>query len=114
MLKLSLEDGTMSSFEGTCPLSQQQLVDEYFIEVRAKLLDVAAFLDRLERSTDQNAAQDFRLLAMQEALEALSARTPQRVQTIQMIFSDPNTELLPELDRKSAFGAFNHHKEEAR
>ena len=36
----------MARHSGTCPLTQQQLIDEYFMEVRAKILDVAAFLER--------------------------------------------------------------------
>lgn len=104
----------MSSFEGTCLLTQQQLVDEYFMEIRAKLLDVAAFLDRIDRSVEHNAEQDFRLVAMQKALQALCSEESGRVYAMQMIFSDPNTELLPQLDRKSAFGAFDLTKGEAK
>ena len=32
------------------PLSPQALVDEYFIENRTRLLEIAAFLDRLDRA----------------------------------------------------------------
>ena len=34
----------------TCPLTGPQVVDLYFMEHRAKLLDLAAFLDRLDRA----------------------------------------------------------------
>ena len=102
----------MNRQDGTCPLTQQQLIDEYFIEVRAKLLDVAAFLDRMDRSVDRNAEDDFRVLAMRQALQALCAGTPGRTYDIQMIFSDPTTEPLTQLDRKSAFGAFDHRRRE--
>jgi len=102
----------MKQQDGTCPLTQQQLIDAYFMEVRAKMLDVAAFLDRMDRSVDHNAEDDFRILAMRQALQALCARAPGRVYDIQMIFSDPTTEPLVQLDRKSAFGAFDHHRGE--
>ena len=102
----------MKQQDGTCPLTQQQLIDEYFMEVRAKLLDVAAFLDRMDRSVDRNAEDDFRMLAMWQALQALCARTPGRVYDIQMIFSDPTNEPLAQLDRKSASGAFDHRRGE--
>jgi hypothetical protein len=36
--------------ESTCPLTGPQVVDLYFMEQRAKLLDIAAFLDRLDRA----------------------------------------------------------------
>ncbi|MBA2447808.1 MAG: hypothetical protein H0V51_07270, partial [Chloroflexi bacterium] len=48
---------------GTCPLSQRQLLEEYFIEHRTKILDLAAFLDRLDRAREQDAGDDFRLRA---------------------------------------------------
>ena len=102
----------MNRQDSTCPLTQQQLIDEYFMEIRAKMLDVAAFLDRLDRSVDRNAEDDFRMLAMRQALQALCAGTPGRTYAIQMIFSDPTTELLMQLDRKSAFGAFDHRRGE--
>ncbi len=102
----------MNTWKDTCLLSQQQLVDEYFIEMRAKLLDVAAFLDRLDRSTDHNAEEDFRMEAMRLALRLLSEATTDRVYSMQMLFSDVTTEPLAELDRKSAFGAFNYRRTE--
>jgi len=97
----------MTKLDGICPLTQQQLIDEYFMEVRAKIIDVAAFLERMDRSVERNAEEDFRMVAMRQALHALSVGTTDRVYVIQMIFSDPTTEPLMQLDRKSAFGAFN-------
>src|SRR5215472_12950045 len=104
----------MKPQEGTCPLTQQQLVAEYFLEIRARILDVAAFLDRMDRSVDRNAEDDFRMVAMRQALRTLGAGGSNRVYDIQMIFSDPTTEPLMQLDRKSAFGAFNPHKDEVK
>ena len=102
----------MNTWEHTCLLSQQQLIDEYFMEVRAKLLDVAAFLDRLDRSVERNAEDDFRLVAMRQALRMLAAEAADRVSCLQMLFSDLTAEPLAELDRKSAFGAFNQRRNE--
>jgi hypothetical protein len=102
----------MNSQVGTCPLTQQQLINEYFMEVRAKILDVAAFLDRMDRSVDRNAEDDFRMVAMRQALQALCTGIPSRVYDIQMIFSDPTIEPLMQLDRKSAFGAFDRRRNE--
>ena len=102
----------MKQQDNTCPLTQQQLIDEYFMEVRARILDVAAFLDRMDRAAERNAQDDFRMVAMRQALQALYAGTSGRVYDIQMIFSDPTTEPLMQLDRKSAFGAFDYRKRE--
>ena len=89
------------------PLTRSQLVDEYFIENRTKLLDLAAFLDRLDRAGDENGARDFRMQAFHEALQALCSDTPSRITQVQMIFSDPTTEPLEKLDQKSARGAYD-------
>lgn len=93
------------------PLTREALLDEYFIENRTRLLDLAAFLDRLDR-TGGPAAADFRLEAFAEALSALCLPLPSRVKKIQMIFSDPTSEPLEALDRKSAGGAYNPHRME--
>jgi hypothetical protein len=85
----------------------QQLVDEYFIENRTRLLDIAAFLDRLDRAGDGEATSDFRVRALREALAVLRDGDFPRVDRIQMIFSDPTTEPLPTLDQKSARGAYD-------
>ena len=87
------------------PLSQQDLIDEYFMEQRARIMDVAAFLDRLDRAAEQNGNDDFRLVAMRKAMHELVGDEPGRVERVQMIFSDQNTDLLDELDRKAAYGA---------
>jgi hypothetical protein len=92
---------------GTCPLTQQQLIDEYFIEHRTKILDIAAFLDRFDRASTRDADDDFRIVAFRKALASLlEPRDGTRMHQVQMLLSDPRTDLLPELDRKSAFGAF--------
>lgn len=88
------------------PLSGKELVDEYFIENRTRLLEIAAFLDRLERADPSYAAQDFRMKAFTEALANLSLSTD-RLDRIQMLLSDPTTEPLKALDRKSAIGAYD-------
>ncbi len=104
----------MRSYAGTCPLSQKQLIDEYFMEHRTKILDIAAFLDRLDRSIERNAEADFRMVAFREALSALCPTDSERVERVQMIFSDPTTEPLEHLDSKSAFGAFGRANGEER
>ena len=88
------------------PLSAKELVDEYFIENRTRLLEIAAFLDRLEGVDPSYAAQDFRMQAFNEALAHLG-RPLDRLDRIQMLLSDPTTEPLGALDRKSAIGAYN-------
>jgi hypothetical protein len=92
---------------GTSPLTQRELIDEYFMEHRVKVLDLAAFLDRLERARELDAEDDFRLRSVRSALDVLADGRGGRVQRVQMIFSDPRSELLDELDTKSAKGAYD-------
>jgi hypothetical protein len=90
-------------------LNQREVLDEYFIENRTRLLEIAAFLDRLDRAPGP---QDFRRRAFEEALRALGA-SEHRVEEVQALLSDRTTEPLPALDRKSAFGAYNRWNGEA-
>jgi hypothetical protein len=101
----------MTHSAGTCPMTTRQLVDEYFIENRTKLIDIASFLDRLDRSLDQSDERDFRMKAFLQALEVLASDSSSRVQKIQMILSDPTTEPLDGFDLKSARGAYEPKKE---
>jgi hypothetical protein len=87
-------------------MTGEELIDEYFIENRTKLLDIAAYLDRLDRVSDGGSGRDFRMQAFQEALQVLSSTSPARITQIQMIFSDPTSEPLEKLDQKSARGAY--------
>jgi hypothetical protein len=97
----------VASPSGSCPLTQQQLIDEYFIEHRTRILDIAAFLDRFDRASAQDAEDDFRMRAFRKAVAALlDSESGGRMRAVQMLLSDPRTDLLPELDRKSAFGAY--------
>jgi len=89
----------------TSPLSPRELVDEYFIENRTKLLEIAAFLDRVDRADPSYAAGDFRMRAFAESLAALDGQN--RMDRVQQILSDPRTTPLDALDRKSALGAYD-------
>jgi hypothetical protein len=100
----------MKSHPRTSPLTATELVDEYFIENRTKLLDIAAFLDRLDRTDPACASTDFRMRAFTEAVAALTSPDPtgpDRIGRVQMLFSDPTIEPLEALDRKGAVGAFD-------
>lgn len=103
----------MTAHTPTCPLSATQIVDEYFIENRTRLLEIAAFLDRLDRAGGAHAARDFRIQAFADAIDALSA-PGDRLMRIQLLLSDPTIEPLQHLDRKSALGAFDRGRTEAR
>ena len=89
------------------PLTATQLVDEYFIENRNRVLELAAFLDRIDRADPTLSDRDFRMRVLQDALAMLASGAPDRLLQIQMLLSDPTTEPLAALDRKGAKGAWD-------
>ncbi len=98
----------MAGHAGTCPLTQRELIDLYFLEQRNNLLGLAAFLDRLDRSVELDGEDDFRIRALRESLQVLAgAGEEDRVERVHAILSDPRTDLLPALDQKAAKGAYD-------
>lgn len=88
-----------------CPMKAQQIVDRYFIEHRAKLIDLAAFLDRVERGGGESADDDNRLRALRKGISMLSDGRPERARRILELLSDHTTEPIPEAQTQSALGA---------
>lgn len=84
-------------------MKRQQLLDLYFLDARARLIDLAAFFDRLERAEGE---ADFRLNALQNALAHLSRNEPKRAETILLSLSDPTTKPIPAATTKAACGAW--------
>jgi hypothetical protein len=79
------------------------LVDHGFIPVRAKLIEVAAFLDRVERHA---VADDFRCAALRDAAQLLVDGKPERARRILEKLSDPTTEPEAKSSGKAALGAW--------
>lgn len=78
-------------------------MDQGFIPVRAKLIEVAAFLDRVER---HDVADDFRCAALRSAAELLVDGKPERARRILESLSDPTTEPDLKSSGKAALGAW--------
>jgi hypothetical protein len=79
------------------------VVEQGFIPVRAKLIDVAAFLDRVERHA---VADDFRCAALRTAAALLVDGKPERARRILESLSDPTTEPEQKSTGKAALGAW--------
>jgi len=99
---------SVSSEQATCPLNRQQVLDRYFLEHRAALLDLAGFLDRLDRAQpDEHEGDTYREVSMKRAIEALNDGEGQRAKRIQQVFSDPTDEPAASAkDRASTDGAY--------
>ena len=73
-------------------LKPEQVLDSYFPEVRAWLIQIAAVMDRYDRAAEQGrpAVDDARLRRFAASLEVLAnSTTADRAQRIQRIFADP-------------------------
>jgi hypothetical protein len=69
-------------------MTARQVLDRYFLEVRCKLLEIAAVLDRIDRADGAEAtADDPKLRGIRQALAVLSDAEPDRAERIQMLFS---------------------------
>jgi hypothetical protein len=70
------------------PLPAPQALDAYFLEARAKLLDLAAILDRIGRGVESgNVAKDPRLEKIHQAFDILKDQSGGRAERIQQVFS---------------------------
>jgi hypothetical protein len=83
--------------------TRQEVLDLYFLEARHKLIEIAAFLDRVQRA---KGATDFRLRAFHEALGRMVRAKHDRASRVLLAFSDPTTEPIPAATTKSACGAW--------
>ena len=84
-------------------MTRKQVLDLYFMDARCKLLDIAAFLDRVDRAAGD---ADFRLKAFRAALAELNGKDPQRAKGVLMSLSDPTPEPIAIATTKAASGAW--------
>jgi hypothetical protein len=77
---------TPTSFEIKSMMTATQILDREYLEIRGKILEVAASLDRLDRA-EGNLRNDARMKLLHEALQVLVADEPDRAEQVQMICS---------------------------
>lgn len=73
------------------------------MDARSKLIDLAAFIDRIERAQGQ---EDFRMGAFREALKELEQGKAERAKAVLLSLSDPTTEPIAAATTKAACGAW--------
>ena len=81
--------------------SKQELLDLQFIDARHKLIDIAAFLDRIDRHPGE---PDYRYEALQNALPILLSDRPDRARAVLEFFSDHTTKVSESAPFQGAFG----------
>ena len=84
-------------------MTRQQVLDLYFMDARSKLIDLAAFLDRLDRAEGE---ADFRQAGLRKALQELNKNHSERAKGVLLALSDPTTEPIPVATTKAASGAW--------
>lgn len=83
-------------------MKETNLIDHGFMDARIKLIDVAAFLDRVER---HGQTDDYRYHALKDAINELQSDEIGRVAKILNRFSDHSAEPIDKADIQGAFGA---------
>jgi hypothetical protein len=73
------------------PLTAAEVLEREFLTIRARILEVGAMLDRLERAEGE-VRLDPRCQRIQRALAVLAQDSVSRAEQIQMIFSLPYEE----------------------
>jgi hypothetical protein len=96
------------------PLSPSAVLDRVYLEIRCKLLDIAACLDRVARSDDQRHKAgaldaDPRLAEISKGIEILSSPGHDRAERIQMLFSDPYVPHWSRRESRATNGAAPHN-----
>ena len=96
----------MSDFNplaSTACRTRDQVADLHFMDARYKLLDLAAFLDRLEKATGSD---DHRIRGFRAALPFLLKSGDNRVAQILNLWSDPSVVPIEKADTKAASGVW--------
>jgi hypothetical protein len=84
-------------------MTRQKVMDQYFMDARHKLIDIAAFLDRVEGAEGK---EDFRMAAFRDAIKHLDDSGNDRAKDVLMAFSDPTEEPIATAPGKGACGAW--------
>lgn len=91
------------------PLSAAAVLDRVYLDVRCKLLDVAASLDRVARAEGGDDVQsDARLTQIRQGIEILSSDAFDRAEQIQLLFSDPYVPNWNSREKAAGNGAERH------
>jgi hypothetical protein len=84
------------------PPEPVKIPDLSFMDARFKLIEIAAFLDRVQRAGQED---DFRVQALKKALTHLSTTEANRAKKILLSFSDPTLDPIPKATMQGALGA---------
>jgi hypothetical protein len=92
-------------------MNRQQILDLYFLDARHQLIELAAFLDRVERAEGKD---DFRLKSFRAALAKLGGKRKDKAREVLLAFSDPTRQPVAKAEGKGAAGAWNSKNKTSR
>jgi hypothetical protein len=70
----------------TAPRPSEAVLEQEFLPLRAKILEIAAGLDRLDRA-EGDARRDGRRQRIEQAIRLLLDESPRRAEQVQLLFS---------------------------
>ena len=85
-------------------MTRQQVLDLYFMDARSKLIDLAAFIDRVEHAQGK---EDFRMTSFRKALAQVMQPQPDKAKQVLLALSDSTTEPIATATTKAACGAWS-------
>ena len=85
-MKLQVQQRITILLNTVTMLSAAETLNREFLEIRCKILELAAALDRLDRSQGA-VTDDPRLIKLREALGTILEQSSDRAEQVQMIFS---------------------------
>lgn len=89
------------------PLRAIDALDLYFMENRSRVLDLAAFLDRIDRYEGADEAKaDFRYQALMRIIDILRSEPEGRTKAVQVALSDLTCEPVDSAAGLKAYGAW--------
>jgi hypothetical protein len=91
------------------PQTAPAVLERVYLDIRCKLLDIAASLDRVARAEDAERVQsDARLAQIRQGIEILLKDGVDRAEQIQLLFSDPYVPSWNRHDHAAKNGAGKH------
>ncbi len=85
------------------PPQTTNFADLGFMDARFKLIDIAAFLDRVQKAGQED---DFRVQALKSAIALLHSAEPHRAKEVLLSLSDPSTQPIAKATMQGALGAY--------
>lgn len=88
-------------------MSAKEILETYFLDNRARLLEIASFIDRIDRYRDSETAKDdFRYKSFVKALKIIIDTKEERTKNVQLLFSDLSAEPIESVVDPKAYGAW--------